>query len=124
MQSSFQFILSNNGTESIRALIFYDLRHYSIFGKQIEHYRSIFISLLISYAIINNPAGAMDMVLASGARGPRSSLARSTLFFRQEFLMKYRIKNCLICTYIDICYRNFVKNFLNIKFKTLFTLVP
>ena len=30
----------------------------------LEHYRSIVISLLISYAVINSPSGAMDMVLA------------------------------------------------------------
>ena len=34
-----------------------------------EHYRSIVITLLIIYAIINSPRGAMDMLLALGASG-------------------------------------------------------
>ena len=47
MHSNFQFILCQNGTKSIQALINYDLRHYSIFGKHIL----IIITLLISYVI-------------------------------------------------------------------------
>ena len=70
-------------TESIRSLIFYDLRQYSIFGKHMEHYRSIVISLSISYAIINSPSGAMDMVLACGARGSACESRSEHIFFRQ-----------------------------------------
>ena len=46
-----------------------------------EPYRSIVISLLISYAIIHSPSGAMDMVLALGARGSAFESRSEHIFF-------------------------------------------
>ena len=63
-----------------------------------KHYRSIVITLLISDAIINSSCGAMDMVLAFGARGSAfaSSSEHQFYFSSNIFLFKWNIEKIIV----------------------------